>query len=615
MNNKNNNNNKKSNDLNIFIKILIISLGLTFLFNLVSTTMEMRKLSELDFSEFCDWVEEGKVEKVEFQLDKLVVYPYADKLDKDDKPLAPGSNNFYTGRISYDKLIDILRENNVQFYYPVQYNSPIISFFTEWILPILVMVIAFSIISRIMMGKMGGGIGKSTGKIYTQKETGITFNDVAGQDEAKESLEEIIDFLKNPGKYKKIGAKQPKGALLVGPPGTGKTLLAKAVAGEADVTFMSLSGSDFEEMFVGLGASRVRDLFKTAKQKAPCIVFIDELDAVGYKRDNKLSTNDQTLNQLLSEMDGFDSSKGVVILAATNRPEVLDKALLRPGRFDRQIIVENPDLKGRTNILKVHSRDVIMDNNIDLEKIALATSGASGADLANIVNEAALRAVRLGRDKVIQEDLMESVEVVIAGKEKKDRILSDKEKRIVAFHEVGHALAAALQKNAQPVQKITIIPRTMGALGYTMQMPEEEKYLMSKDEIMAKIIVFLAGRSAEETEFGIVTTGASNDIEQATSLARNMISIYGMSDKFDMMALETVDSKYLNGAKSTIVSEHTVAELDREVLNIIKECHLKAKNMMEENKEALKAIADFLYKQETITGEEFMEILKKYREI
>lgn len=615
MNNKNNNNNKKSNDLNIFIKILIISLGLTFLFNLVSTTMEMRKLSELDFSEFCDWVEEGKVEKVEFQLDKLVVYPYADKLDKDDKPLAPGSNNFYTGRISYDKLIDILRENNVQFYYPVQYNSPIISFFTEWILPILIMVIAFSIISRIMMGKMGGGIGKSTGKIYTQKETGITFNDVAGQDEAKESLEEIIDFLKNPGKYKKIGAKQPKGALLVGPPGTGKTLLAKAVAGEADVTFMSLSGSDFEEMFVGLGASRVRDLFKTAKQKAPCIVFIDELDAVGYKRDNKLSTNDQTLNQLLSEMDGFDSSKGVVILAATNRPEVLDKALLRPGRFDRQIIVENPDLKGRTNILKVHSRDVIMDNNIDLEKIALATSGASGADLANIVNEAALRAVRLGRDKVIQEDLMESVEVVIAGKEKKDRILSDKEKRIVAFHEVGHALAAALQKNAQPVQKITIIPRTMGALGYTMQMPEEEKYLMSKDEIMAKIIVFLAGRSAEETEFGIVTTGASNDIEQATSLARNMISIYGMSDKFDMMALETVDSKYLNGTKSAIVSEHTVAELDREVLNIIKECHLKAKNMMEENKEALKAIADFLYKQETITGEEFMEILKKYREI
>jgi ATP-dependent metallopeptidase hflB len=615
MNNKNNNNNKKSNDLNIFIKILIISLGLTFLFNLVSTTMEMRKLSELDFSEFCDWVEEGKVEKVEFQLDKLVVYPYADKLDKDDKPLAPGSNNFYTGRISYDKLIDILRENNVQFYYPVQYNSPIISFFTEWILPILVMVIAFSIISRIMMGKMGGGIGKSTGKIYTQKETGITFNDVAGQDEAKESLEEIIDFLKNPGKYKKIGAKQPKGALLVGPPGTGKTLLAKAVAGEADVTFMSLSGSDFEEMFVGLGASRVRDLFKTAKQKAPCIVFIDELDAVGYKRDNKLSTNDQTLNQLLSEMDGFDSSKGVVILAATNRPEVLDKALLRPGRFDRQIIVENPDLKGRTNILKVHSRDVIMDNNIDLEKIALATSGASGADLANIVNEAALRAVRLGRDKVIQEDLMESVEVVIAGKEKKDRILSDKEKRIVAFHEVGHALAAALQKNAQPVQKITIIPRTMGALGYTMQMPEEEKYLMSKDEIVAKIIVFLAGRSAEETEFGIVTTGASNDIEQATSLARNMISIYGMSDKFDMMALETVDSKYLNGTKSAIVSEHTVAELDREVLNIIKECHLKAKNMMEENKESLKAIADFLYKQETITGEEFMEILKKYREI
>ncbi len=613
MNNKNDDNNKKSGDFNLFIKILIVSLGLTFVFNLISATMEMRELSELNFSEFCNWVEEDKVEKVEFQADKLVVYPYADRLDEDDKPLAPGSNNFYTGRIGYDKLVDILREHNVEFYYPVQYNSPIVAFFTEWILPIVTMVIAFTLISRIMMGKMGSGMGKSTGKIYTQKETGITFKDVAGQDEAKESLTEIIDFLKNPEKYKKIGAKQPKGALLVGPPGTGKTLLAKAVAGEADVTFMSLSGSDFEEMFVGLGASRVRELFKTAKQKAPCIVFIDELDAVGYKRDNKISTNDQTLNQLLSEMDGFDSSKGVVILAATNRPEVLDRALLRPGRFDRQIIVENPDLKGRVDILKVHSRDVVMGDDIDLEKIALATSGASGADLANIVNEGALRAVRLGRDKVLQEDLMESVEVVIAGKEKKDRILSDKEKRIVAFHEVGHALAAALQKDAQPVQKITIIPRTMGALGYTMQMPEEEKYLMSKEEILAKIVVFLAGRSAEEIEFGSVTTGASNDIEQATSLARNMISIYGMSDKFDMMALETVDSKYLSGNKSAIVAESTVAELDREVLEIIKNCHVKAKCMMADNIEALRAIADFLYKRETITGEEFMEIFKKYR--
>ncbi|MGN1318914.1 MAG: ATP-dependent zinc metalloprotease FtsH [Lachnospirales bacterium] len=611
-NNENKENNNKPKDFILFLKIIVISLGITFAFNLFSATMEMRKLSELDFSEFCNWVEEDKIEKVEFQADKLVVYPYKDKLDEDDKPLAPGSNSFYTGRINYDKLVDILREHNVNFYYPVQYNSPIISFFTQWLLPIMMMVIAFSIISRVMMGKMGG-MSKSTGKIYAEKETGVTFQDVAGQDEAKESLNEIIDFLKNPEKYNKIGAKQPKGALLVGPPGTGKTLLAKAVAGEADVTFMSLSGSDFEEMFVGLGASRVRDLFKTAKQKAPCIVFIDELDAVGYKRDNKLSTNDQTLNQLLSEMDGFDSSKGVVILAATNRPEVLDKALLRPGRFDRQIIVENPDLKGRIDILKVHTRGVVMGDDIDLEKIALATSGASGADLANIVNEGALRAVRLGRDRVLQEDLMESVEVVIAGKEKKDRILSDEEKKIVAFHEVGHALAAALQKNAQPVQKITIIPRTMGALGYTMQMPEKEKYLMSKDEILAKIVVYLAGRSAEEVEFGSITTGASNDIEMATNLARNMISVYGMSDEFDMMALERVDSKYLSGDKSAIVAETTVASLDKAVLNIIKECHTKAKVMMADNIEALRAIADFLYKRETITGEEFMELFEKYR--
>ena len=616
-NNENKNNNKNSSgnnneDLKLFAKILAVSLILTFALNLITTTINMRELSELNFSDFCDWVEEGKVEKVEFAADRLVVYPYADKLEKDDKPLAPGSTKFYVGRISYDKLVDILRENNVEFYYPVQYNSPLISFFTGWILPIIIMVTAFTIATRVMTKGMGG-IGKSTAKVYTEKDTGVTFQDVAGQEEAKESLVEIIDFLRNPEKYKKIGAKQPKGALLVGPPGTGKTLLAKAVAGEADVAFMSMAGSEFDEMFVGLGASRVRELFKTAKQKAPCIVFIDELDAVGYKRDGRNSTNDQTLNQILSEMDGFDSSKGVVILAATNRPEVLDKALLRPGRFDRQIIVENPDLKGRIDILKVHCRNVITDDDIDLEKIALATSGGSGADLANIVNEAALRAVRLGRDKVIQEDLMESVEVVIAGKEKKDRILSDKEKRVVAFHEVGHALAAALQKNAQPVQKITIIPRTMGALGYTMQMPEEEKYLMTKEEILAKIVVFLAGRSAEETEFGSVTTGASNDIEQATNLARNMISIYGMSDKFDMMALETVDSKYLNGTKSAIVGEKTVAELDNEVLSIIKECHVKARIMMENNKEALEAIADFLYTRETITGEEFMEIFNSYR--
>lgn len=616
-NNRNDNNKNKSNkggsDSKTFIKILIISLGLTFLFNLASTTMMMRSQSELNYSEFVNWVEENKIEKVEFRSDKLVVYPYADKLGEKDKKLATGNDKFYVGKVSYDELVPILRKHNVEFYSPIQYNSPIVSFFTSWILPILIMYLGFMLIMRFAVGKMGvGGMGKSNAKVYMEKETGVTFADVAGQDEAKESLNEIIDFLHNPEKYKKIGAKQPKGALLVGPPGTGKTLLARAVAGEANVTFMSLSGSDFEEMFVGVGASRVRELFKSAQQNAPCIVFIDELDAVGQKRDNRFGSNDQTLNQLLSEMDGFDSSKGVVILGATNRPEVLDRALLRPGRFDRRIIVENPDLKGRIEVLKVHIKGVKQGSDIDLKKIALATSGASGADLANIVNEAALRAVRLGRSEILQEDLMESVEVVIAGKEKKDRIMSDKEKKIVSFHEVGHALAAALQKNAQPVQKITIIPRTMGSLGYTMQMPEEERYLMSKDEILAKIIVYLAGRSAEEIVFGSITTGASNDIEMATNLARNMISLYGMSDKFDMMALESVQNKYLSGDKVTLVGESTIAELDREVLAVIRDCHKKAKEMLLENKEALEEIAMFLYERENITGEEFMEIFRKY---
>lgn len=616
-NNRNDNNKNKSNkggsDSKTFIKILIISLGLTFLFNLASTTMMMRSQSELNYSEFVNWVEENKIEKVEFRSDKLVVYPYADKLGEKDKKLATGNDKFYVGKVSYDELVPILRKHNVEFYSPIQYNSPIVSFFTSWILPILIMYLGFMLIMRFAVGKMGvGGMGKSNAKVYMEKETGVTFADVAGQDEAKESLNEIIDFLHNPEKYKKIGAKQPKGALLVGPPGTGKTLLARAVAGEANVTFMSLSGSDFEEMFVGVGASRVRELFKSAQENAPCIVFIDELDAVGQKRDNRFGSNDQTLNQLLSEMDGFDSSKGVVILGATNRPEVLDRALLRPGRFDRRIIVENPDLKGRIEVLKVHIKGVKQGSDIDLKKIALATSGASGADLANIVNEAALRAVRLGRNEILQEDLMESVEVVIAGKEKKDRIMSDKEKKIVSFHEVGHALAAALQKNAQPVQKITIIPRTMGSLGYTMQMPEEERYLMSKDEILAKIIVYLAGRSAEEIEFGSITTGASNDIEMATNLARNMISLYGMSDKFDMMALESVQNKYLSGDKVALVGESTIAELDREVLAVIRDCHKKAKEMLLENKEALEEIAMFLYERENITGEEFMEIFRKY---
>ena len=624
MENNNRNNNNENNDRNgnmgkgnsdskVFFKILIISLGLTFLFNLIMTSMALRNQSELNYSEFINWIEEDKVEKVEFRTDKLVVYPYADKLEADDKKLVQGTNMFYVGKVSYDELVPLLREHKVEFYSPIQYNSPIISFFTSWVVPLLIMYVGFMLIMRFAVGKMGtGAMGKSNAKIYVEKGTGVTFADVAGQDEAKESLDEIIDFLHNPEKYRKIGAKQPKGALLVGPPGTGKTLLARAVAGEANVTFMSLSGSDFEEMFVGVGASRVRELFKTAQENAPCIVFIDELDAVGQKRDNRFGTNDQTLNQLLSEMDGFDSSKGVVILGATNRPEVLDKALLRPGRFDRRIIVENPDLKGRIAVLQVHIKNVKQSSDIDLEKIALATSGASGADLANIVNEAALRAVRLGRSEILQEDLMESVEVVIAGKEKKDRIMSDKEKKIVAFHEVGHALAAALQKNAQPVQKITIIPRTMGSLGYTMQMPEEERYLMSKDEIIAKIVVYLAGRSAEEVEFGSITTGASNDIEMATNLARNMISIYGMSDKFDMMALENVQNKYLSGDKVAIVGEKTIAELDAEVLAVIRSCHEKARKMLEENKAALEEIAMYLYKRENISGEEFMEIFRKY---
>lgn len=610
-NNRNGNRGKGNSDSKVFFRILIISLGLTFLFNLLMTSMALRTQSEINYSEFLNWVEEDKVEKVEFRSDRLVVYPYYDKLD--DKYKTVPNDMFYVGNVSYDELVPLLIEHDVDFYSPIQYNSPIISFFTSWVVPLLIMYLGFTLIMRFAVGKMGtGGMGKSNAKIYVEKGTGVTFADVAGQDEAKESLNEIIDFLHNPEKYRKIGAKQPKGALLVGPPGTGKTLLARAVAGEANVTFMSLSGSDFEEMFVGVGASRVRELFKTAQENAPCIVFIDELDAVGQKRDNRFGTNDQTLNQLLSEMDGFDSSKGVVILGATNRPEVLDKALLRPGRFDRRIIVENPDLNGRIAVLQVHIKNVKQGSDIDLKKIALATSGASGADLANIVNEAALRAVRMGRSEILQEDLMESVEVVIAGKEKKDRIMSDREKKIVAFHEVGHALAAALQKNAQPVQKITIIPRTMGSLGYTMQMPEEERYLMSKEEIIAKITVYLAGRSAEEIEFGSVTTGASNDIEMATKLARNMISLYGMSDKFDMMALESVQNQYLSGDKVAIVGEKTIAELDAEVLAVIKACHEEARKMLSENKEALEEIAMFLYERENISGEEFMEIFRKY---
>ncbi len=608
---KENNDSRGKSDLMLFVKLFVISIALTFIYNIVSTTLMNNSREEIKYSEFVSLVEKDMIKTVEFGDDKILIYPDVTKIKQDEKYAKIGSTTvFYTGYIINDKdLVPLLKEHKVEFYSPVVLNSKLISFVISWVLPIgFFLFIIFSM--RGMMKHFDGGImGKSNAKMYMQKETGVTFEDVAGQDEAKESLQEIIDFLNNPDKYSKIGAKQPKGALLVGPPGTGKTLLAKAVAGEADVTFMSISGSDFDEMFVGLGASRVRDLFKSAQQNAPCIIFIDELDAVGHKRDNNISSNDQTLNQLLSEMDGFDTSKGIVILGATNRPEVLDPALLRPGRFDRRIIVENPDLKGRVDVLKVHIKDVQAEADIDLEKIALATSGAAGADLANIVNEAALRAVRFNRDKVTQEDLMESVEVVFAGKEKKDRILSDKEKRLVAFHEVGHALAAALQKNTQPVQKITIIPRTKGALGYTMTMPEEEKYLTSREEIYDEIVMLLAGRTAEEVEFNTATTGAGNDIERATAMARNMIAIYGMGERFDMMQLERVENRYLGGSKVAQCSEVTMAQLDEEVLKVIRECHDKAKSLLSENKDILEEISNFLVEKETITGEEFMKIL------
>ncbi len=658
---------KPNGSFKVFAIILMISLGLTFLMNLFAASSMLNKMGEISYSDFLKYAEEGYVKSVEFSADRLTVTAdrsIMDAIAEDnakraeaegsaadgdsakkaeaeggiedsigigsnleselaDMPIGslfggdmalPNTVSLNVGYVNDDNLTEFLKEHNIEFSNPIEYSSPMINFFLEWIFPLLTTVLLFVLLSRLLMRRMGtGGMGKSSAKMYVQKETGVTFEDVAGQDEAKESLVEIIDFLNNPEKYHKIGAKQPKGALLVGPPGTGKTLLARAVAGEANVSFMSISGSDFEEVFVGVGASRVRDLFKSASQNAPCIVFIDELDAVGHKRDDSINKNDQTLNQLLSEMDGFDTSNGVVILGATNRPEVLDKALLRPGRFDRRIIVELPDLKGREDVLRVHAKDVTMADDVDLHQIALATSGASGADLANMINEAALRAVRMNRNSVIQEDLLDAVEVVVAGKEKKNRILSEKEKRTVAFHEVGHALCSALQKNTQPVQKITIVPRTGGALGYTMQMPEEERFLMSKDEILEEIVVFLAGRSAEEIEFGVITTGASNDIERATQLARSMISMYGMSERFDMMGLESIQNRYLDGRAVATCGEGTIAEIDKEVLQTIKLCHEKAKRLLEENRDCLTKIAEFLIEKENITGEEFMQIFNEVR--
>ena len=523
--------------------------------------------------------------------------------------------------VSDDTLAQRLEENGVTFgaEVPDTVGSLFFEIFVTVVLPIVLLVILFNFLMK-KMTKGGGmmGIGKSNAKMYMEKETGVTFQDVAGEDEAKESLQEVVDFLHNPGKYSGIGAKLPKGALLVGPPGTGKTLLAKAVAGEAKVPFFSLSGSAFVEMYVGVGASRVRDLFKQAQQQAPCIVFIDEIDAIGKTRDTAMGGNDereQTLNQLLAEMDGFDTNKGLLILAATNRPEILDPALLRPGRFDRRIIVDKPDLKGRIDILKVHAKDVRMDDSVDLEAIALATSGAVGSDLANMINEAAINAVKHGRQVVSQKDLFEAVEVVLVGKEKKDRIMSKEERRIVSYHEVGHALVTALQKNTEPVQKITIVPRTMGALGYVMQTPEEEKFLNTKKELEAMIVVALGGRAAEEIVFDTVTTGASNDIEQATKIARAMITQYGMSERFGLMGLESIQNRYLDGRAVMNCGEATASEIDEEVMRMLKAAYEEAKKLLNENREALDKIAAFLIEKETITGKEFMKIFREVKGI
>jgi len=566
---------------------------------------------EITYDEFMSMLQDGEVESVEITSSQINIVPKSQV----------GSRvtiTYYTGLLDDEELISKLEKYGVSYTGEIpESGSAILEIILIYVLPLVLIWLMFGMISR-RMSKSGGvmGVGKNNAKVYMDKETGVTFKDVAGQEEAKESLQEVVEFLHNPGKYVEIGAKLPKGALLVGPPGTGKTLLAKAVAGEAKVPFFSLAGSDFVEMFVGVGASRVRDLFKEAQKNAPCIIFIDEIDAIGKSRDSRYGGNDereQTLNQLLSEMDGFDTSKGVLILAATNRPEILDKALLRPGRFDRRIIVDKPDLRGRLEVLKVHSKNVLMDDSVDLEEIAMATSGAVGSDLANMINEAAILAVKNGRHAVNQADLFESVEVVIAGKEKKDRVLSAREKKTVAYHEVGHAMITALLKDAEPVQKITIVPRTMGSLGYVMQVPEEEKYLMTKDELMARLVTLFGGRAAEELVFDTITTGASNDIEQATNLARSMVTRYGMSDKFGLMALESVESEYLDGRTVLNCGEETAAQIDGEVMGILKECYERAKKLLSENREAMDAIAQFLYEKETITGKQFMEIFNKVK--
>ncbi|GFI61033.1 ATP-dependent zinc metalloprotease FtsH [Clostridiales bacterium] len=596
--------NKNNNDKRLLIVLAIIALIFTLALNYFIGKRSMADVSEVKYSEFIGMLDEGKIEEVTFK-NSMINFT----LKGDDKNEYGVDNEYYTGYINNPRLLEKLDSAGVVYDAPPSNTNPILSFVIDFVLPLLCFYVAVIFIMRFAMSR---SFGKSDAKMYMEKETGVEFADVAGEEEAKESLKEIVDFLHRPEKYTQIGAKLPRGALLVGPPGTGKTMLAKAVAGEAKVSFYSMSASSFVEMFVGVGASRVRSLFKDAVSNAPCIIFIDEIDAIGKSRDSSLGGNDereQTLNQLLNEMDGFDVTKGIVVIGATNRPEILDKALLRPGRFDRRIVVDKPDLKGREAILEVHLKNVKTGDDIDLKQIALGTSGCSGADLANMVNEAALRAVREGREKVIQSDLVEAIELVIAGKEKKDRIMTEKEKKIVAYHEVGHALAIAKQKNTQPVQKITIVPRTMGSLGYTLQMPEEEHFLMTKDEILEQITTLLAGRAAEELIFNTVTTGAANDIERATELARDMVTRYGMSDKFDMMGLEKRSDEYLTGRKTMLCSDNTGAAADKEILDIIKGCHEKAVNILKENDKGLHKIANYLISEETITGEHFMELL------
>ena len=616
-NNGGNRNNHGGQGIMAFVITALLAL---FVYALISNHISNASTQEKTYTDFLEELDKGNVKSVEFdsyEIDYTLVDDGHDSYDV----------KYYTGRIADEELLKELKTSKTSEGKPIKINAAIPDNTSTWVLnilsfiiPLLLLWVLFAFLSKKMGGSMGMGVGKSTAKVYVEKSTGVTFKDVAGQDEAKESLQEVVDFLHNPGKYKTIGAKLPKGALLVGPPGTGKTLLAKAVAGEAGVPFFSLAGSDFVEMFVGVGASRVRDLFKEAQKMAPCIIFIDEIDAIGKSRDSKFgSGNDereQTLNQLLAEMDGFDTSKGLLILAATNRPEVLDKALLRPGRFDRRIIVDKPDLKGRLETLKVHSKDVKMDETVDLDALALATAGLVGSDLANMINEAAINAVKHGRQFVNQADLFEAFELVaVGGKEKKDRVMSDKERKIVSYHEVGHALVSALQKNTEPVQKITIVPRTMGALGYTLQTPEEEKYLETKDELIAKITTFMAGRAAEVVVFHSATSGAANDIENATKIARAMVTMYGMSDKFGMMCLATVETQYLDGRAGLICGEDTSAEIDKEVLGIINHCYNEATKLLEDNRVILDRISDYLYEKETITGKEFMKMFREMKGI